>query len=176
MTCNTPRSHAPAWERFNHLLQQIKHLRLRPRRRFQPLDDPPLQQIMQFRSRLIQITEIDRTGRAGRCAPRIQSLLDPVVAESALIGVPFRIDEPGVIRAGRDTSLTPGAFLVIHQYRPVVFLIRCSAGTDEHTGRIITVIAPFRTYLRSEIGEFSRYDFGYPIACEPVRDFVFHET
>ena len=98
----------------NPLSQQIKHLRIRPRRRFQPLDDPPFHQTVQFRTRLIQIAEIDRAGRACSRAPRIQPLLDPVVAECAFIGVPLRIDEPGVVGASRDTSLAPGTFLVIH--------------------------------------------------------------
>jgi hypothetical protein len=105
-------------------------------------------------------------------AGRDETLIDSVVAEVAFVGdVLVWIERDGIVRAGVDTGLAPGAQIVIHDDDAVIALADRLLRADIGTGGVVTV--PAEVYLKfkrrfavNQPGAvfFNKYQFD-PVGC-----------
>lgn len=110
---------------------------------------------------------------ADRNTSGLVALLDPVCTESAFVHIPFRMDVPCIVRAGCDASLAPGTFGRVDQNRSVVIPVTCTGRADTDTGSLLTMMAPFGTYLVPQLREVPFGDRPYPVPMQSLRRVVF---
>ena len=83
-------------------------------------------------------------------AGRDKTLIYPVVAQVAFVGdVSVMVECDGIVRAGVDTGLAPGAQIVIHDDDAVSALADRLFRADIGTGGIVTV--PAEVYLKFKL-------------------------
>lgn len=124
--------------------------------------------------RVLQVAERHATRRADRHARRLQALLDTVDTECALVRIPLRMDEAGVIRAGGDACFAAAALVMMHEHDAASFVnVAGAAGAAVNTRRMLTVIAPLAPDLHMQDRQCARGFVHDPVSVESFGDAVF---
>ena len=122
---------------------------------------------------IFHVTKSEAFGRADRNTSGLVTLLDPVCTESAFVHIPFRMDVPCIVRAGCDASLAPGALGRVDQNRSIVIFIARSRRANADAGSLLTMMAPFGTYLVPQLREVPFGDRSYPVPMQSLGRVVF---
>ena len=93
---------------------------------------------------IVKVAKVHAMRRADRYARWINSILSPVNAERAFIGISLRVNEARIIGTRSNTGLASDAFLFRHQHHlaQLVHMTR-TCGTTRHARRVVAMIAAF---------------------------------
>ena len=138
---------------------QVVHLRQgsllgRPHRGVAPGDEPGGLVVG-----VVEVGHFDGMGRADHHAARLETLLDAVIAEVALVGgIGRRVDVDGVVGAGVHAPLAADAVLVAEVHDAVRCPEQGTGGADVDARRVVAVVAAHHREMPVDIGERARLD------------------
>ena len=123
--------------------------------------------------RVVEVGHLDGMGGAHHHTTRLEALLDPVVAEVALVGgVGCRIDVDGVIRAGVHAALAADAVVVVEIDHAVGRPEQRPGGADGDAGSVVAVVAAHHREVPVGVGERPGLDVLHPGAVHAEGDVV----
>jgi hypothetical protein len=131
------------------------------------------EQATHLAQRILGVSEMHAAGRTDRDTRGIQTLLDPMNAESALVGIALRMNEAGVVGTGGETSLAADTLVFVDQDHAATLVnmtrTRRAAGYARGIG---AVVAALRPQFQSQGGPLAVHRLGDPIATVAFGDVV----
>jgi hypothetical protein len=89
---------------------------------------------------IIEVSEHSHPGHTSRHTSWLFPAFDKLDTKPTFSDITLLFDNPGFVRASRNTIFAADAFVLIHQDHPIFSLAGGPGGAYLHTGRVITML------------------------------------